>query len=200
MGFDRTHKLIMTKLQLAKLISIIGHPLFVGSLYVVFISFYDLKKNTAVIISIAILSIVTFPILIHNYIKTKKGIYSNFDVSDQKQRRGFYSFSILLFAICLILFVLLDFPKVVLVTTASFLGMLVFLALVNFKIKASLHLAIALFIVPKFFEISIILGLMLLFFSLCIGWSRLTLGRHGLHEISLGSVIGFLFGFLTLCF
>ncbi|WP_041779627.1 phosphatase PAP2 family protein [Belliella baltica] len=188
----------MTKLQIAKLISIIGHPLLVGSLYVIFISFYDLEKNTAVIISIAILSVVTFPILIHNYIKTKRGTYSNFDVSDQKQRRGFYPFSILLFTICLILFVILHFPKVVLVTTASFLGMLISMALVNFKIKASLHLAIALFIVPKFFEISMILGLGFLLFGICIGWSRLTLGRHSMQEISLGSIIGFLFGLLSL--
>lgn len=190
----------MTKLQIAKLISIVGHPLLVGSLYVIFISFYDLEKNTTVIISIAILSVVTFPILFHNYIKTKKGTYSNFDVSDQKQRRGFYPFSILLFAICLILFVTLHFPKVVLVTTASFLGMLISMALVNFKIKASLHLAIALFIVPKFFEISMILGFGFLLFGICIGWSRLTLGRHTLKEISLGSIIGFLFGLLSLYF
>lgn len=190
----------MTKLQLAKLISIIGHPLLVGSLYVIFISFYDLEKITAVMISIAMLSVVTFPILIHNYIKTKKGTYSNFDVSDQKQRRGFYPFSILLFAICLILFVILHLPKVVLVTTASFLGMLLCMALVNFKIKASLHLAIALFIVPKFFEISIIFGLGFLFFGIGIAWSRLILRRHSAQEISLGSIIGLLFGLLSLYF
>ena len=190
----------MNKLQLAKLISIIGHPLLVGSLYVIFISFYDLEKSTAVIISIAILSVVTFPILIHNYIKTKRGTYSNFDVSDQKQRRGFYPFSILLFTICLILFVILHFPKVVLVTTASFLGMLISMALINFKIKASLHLAIALFIVPKFFEISIILGLGFSLFGICISWSRLTLGRHSIQEISFGSIVGFIFGLLSLYF
>lgn len=190
----------MNKLQLAKLISIIGHPLLVGSLYVIFISFYDLERTIAIIISVAILSIITFPILIHNYIKTKKGTYSNFDVSDQKQRRGFYPFSILLFAICLILFVILHFPKVVLVTTASFFGMLVSMAFMNFKIKASLHLAIAMFIVPKFFEISIILGLSFLFFGLCIGWSRVILKRHSVLEISLGSIIGFLFGLLSLYF
>lgn len=192
--------MIINKLHIAKLISIIGHPLLVGSLYVIFISFYDLERQTAIFISVAILSVVTFPILIHNYIKTKKGTYSNFDVSDQKQRRGFYPFSILLFLVCLIIFSLLNFPKVVIVTTASFLVMLVFMALVNLKIKASLHLAIAIFIVPKLFEISLFLGLAFLIIGFCIGWSRVTLGRHSIQEVSLGSIIGFLFGLLSLYF
>ncbi|MCH7414476.1 hypothetical protein MM213_13335 [Belliella sp. R4-6] len=188
---------MMRKLNIAKTISIIGHPLMIGTMYVIFISFHDLEKETAMIISASILSIVTFPIIIHNWIKTRNGSYSNFDVSNQQQRRSFYPFSILLFLICLIFFYILKFPDVVILTTLSFLMMLISMSLVNLKVKASLHLAIAMFISAKLFGVAIYLGVFFLIFSVLIAWSRKYLGRHSLQELTIGSMNGLLFGILS---
>ncbi|MFD2033499.1 hypothetical protein ACFSKL_01795 [Belliella marina] len=188
------------KLYIAKIISIIGHPLMIGTLYVIFISFHDLERQTAIIISATILSLVTIPIILHNFMKMKKGKYSNFDVSNQEERRSFYPFSILLFCVCLILFYILNFPEVVIVTTLSFLAMLVSMGLINLKIKASLHLAIAMFIAIKLFEISIAVGIIFLIFGFLIAWSRKTLGRHSYLELAIGSLAGWTFGLLSICF
>ncbi len=186
--------------HIAKIISIIGHPLMLGTGYVIFISFYELDKNTAWLISGIIVGLVTLPITIHNWIRLKNGSYTNFDVSDQKQRRGFYPFSIFLFFICFLIFSFLDFPRVVIVNTVFFTIMLCMMALVNFKSKASLHLAIAMFIAGKLLSLSLFIGSLYLFLVFLIAWSRWYLGRHSKKELLIGSILGFVSGWFALLF
>lgn len=203
MGFDRAKAIdAMGKRsnKIANLISTIGHPLMLGTVYVIFISFYELEQNTAWIISGLIIGLVTVPIIIHNWIKLKNGSYSNFDVSDQQERIGFYPFTIALFTVCFFVFFYFDFPKIVVKTTVFFTLMLCCMAVINFRTKASLHLAIALFIATKILSLSLPLAFIYLAFAFLIGWSRWYLGRHTQEELLIGSIVGGFCGWLAIFF
>ncbi|MCH7400568.1 phosphatase PAP2 family protein [Belliella kenyensis] len=186
--------------KIAFFISTIGHPLILGTLYVILISSHELDPLTALIISAIVICLITIPITVHNWIKLRKGHYSNFDVSDKEQRKGFYPFSILLFVACFATFYILDLPKVVLVTTFFFTLMLFIMAIVNENLKASLHIAIAAFILAKILSLSWLFGGSFLIFVFLIGWSRWFLGRHSQEELLVGAIIGTLCGWLTLFF
>jgi membrane-associated phospholipid phosphatase len=178
----------------AKTLSIIGHPLILGNLYVIIMSFQKMPSKQALWVSGMTLLLVTLPIIFHNLRKTKSGAYSNFDVSDQAQRKSFYPFAIGLFVLLNLLFFLLDLPRAVIYHTLNFLVFLIIMALVNFRIKASLHAGIAFFIAVSLWEVHLILGSILLFLALGIAWSRLFTGRHSLNELIIGSMLGIISG------
>lgn len=185
-------------MKLAKLISIIGHPLLLGTLYVVLMSFHNLPKNTAMAVSISVIGLITIPIIFNNWRKTKKGTYSNFDVSDQQQRKGFYPFAIALFIVLLLVFWFFDFPREVISKSLVFFAMVLLMALINLRLKASMHAGIAFYIAVSVFSIGILLGLILSGLAILISWSRLEMKRHSLLELIVGGVIGIVFGWLSL--
>ena len=124
----------------------------------------------------------------------KSGEYSNFDVSDRKQRMGFYPFAISLFVVLLLAFWVLKFPEAVILQTLVFFMMVLTMALVNVRIKASMHAAIAFYIVVNIFGIGIFPGIISLVFALAVSWSRWETKRHDLIEIVIGSLLGLIFG------
>lgn len=184
-------------ISLAKGFSFLGHPLILGTAYVAWMSFLNLPKSQAWYITLAVVLTLTLPITVHNWRKLKSGAYANFDVSDQNQRKGFYPVAIGLFLALILVLWLMDVPKEVIYHTLLVLGMVGLMALVNRKIKASLHAAIALFITVNCFTLGIFPGIGITFFSLAIAWSRWKLGRHSLHEIAIGSAFGTVFGLLA---
>jgi hypothetical protein len=181
----------------AKAISFVGHPLLLGSAYVVWMSFLNLPQNQAWYVTLAVVLILTLPITIHNWQKTRSGAYANFDVSDQNQRKGFYPVAIGLFLVLMFTLWLIDVPKEVLYHTLWVLGMVGLMALVNQKIKASLHAAISMFIAINCFTIGTLPGIGMTFFGAAIAWSRWQLGQHSLLEIAIGSAFGTVFGLLA---
>ena len=185
-------------MKLARTISIIGHPLFLGSLYVMLMSFHNLPKQTALAVSIAVTTLITIPIIFNNWRKTKKGTYTNFDVSDQQQRKGFYPFAITLFVVLLLVFWVFDFPKEVISKSLVFFGMVLLMALINLRLKASMHAGIAFYIAVSVFSIGLLPGMLLLGFAMLISWSRLKMKRHTLLELIVGGFIGIVFGWLSL--
>lgn len=70
----------------AKALSVLGHPLFTIPLLALYVLCQQLPTRNAIIIAILLLGGVVMPISWHNYRKVKQGQYTNFDVSDQRQR------------------------------------------------------------------------------------------------------------------
>ncbi|PSL07215.1 hypothetical protein [Cecembia rubra] len=185
------------KQKIAWFLTIIGHPLILGTTYVLVMGMANLPKDKACLLSILVLGLITFPIIIHNLRKIKKGSYTNFDVSDQNQRKGFYPFAVLLFLILLFACYFLNFPKTVVVNTLIFFMMLLLLALVNLKIKASLHAAISFFAGMGFLSISCSIGILVLILAMGTTWSRLELKKHSRIEVLTGMMAGLLFGIIS---
>jgi membrane-associated HD superfamily phosphohydrolase len=185
-------------MRLAKTISIIGHPLLLGSSYVVLMSFHNLPVQTAMAVSLSVICLVTIPIIFNNWRKTKKGLYTNFDVSDQQQRKGFYPFAITLFVILLLVFWIFDFPIEVISKSLVFFVMVLLMALINLRLKASMHAGIAFYIAISVFSIGLWPGLFLLGLAILISWSRLVMQRHSGLELIVGGFVGIVFGWLSL--
>lgn len=185
-------------MKLARTISIIGHPLLLGSMYVVLMSFHNLPKNTAMAVSLSVICLVTIPIIFNNWRKTKKGTYTNFDVSDQQQRKGFYPFAITLFIVLLLVFWFFDFPGEVISKSLVFFAMVLLMALINLWLKASMHAGIAFYIAISVFSIGLLPGLLLLGLAVLISWSRWEMKRHSPLELIVGGFVGIAFGWLSL--
>lgn len=186
------------KQKTARIFTVAGHPLVLGTFYVIVMAMENLPSDTAILLSLLVLGLVTLPIVIHNLSKLRKGTYSNFDVSDQKQRKGFYPFAILLFLIFLSALYLLDFPKPVFNNTVIFFVMLLVMALINYKVKASLHASIAFFAGIGFFSISSNIGILVLVLAMATTWSRLVLKKHTRTELLVGALTGLFFGMISL--
>lgn len=182
----------------AKFISVIGHPLLFGNAYVIFMSFQNLERKMALMVSFLVIVLVAAPIIWNNYRKMKSGEYTNFDVSDRMQRKGFYPFAISLFVVLLLVFWILDFPGEVLRQTLVFFAMVLTMALVNLKIKASMHAGIAFYIGVNIFVFGFLPGSITLGFALAVAWSRRQMKRHSMEELVIGAIIGFSFGSMGL--
>ncbi|MBC3788723.1 phosphatase PAP2 family protein [Spirosoma utsteinense] len=178
----------------AKALSVLGHPLLTISLFVLYITFQQLPTRNAIIISALLLGGVVIPISWYNYQKVKQSQYTNFDVSDQRQRAQFYP--VLIGAISLmtgILFITHQ-PRPFCYGTACTLLLVVSSYGVNRYIKASLHTSLSFFLTWAVYSINQPLGLMMGVFAILIGASRLVLGRHTLLEILVGALIGLVSG------
>jgi hypothetical protein len=190
--------MIANRQKTAKFISVIGHPLLFGNAYVIFMSFQNLEKNLAFLVSLLVICLVAVPIAWNNWKKMRSGEYTNFDVSDRIQRKGFYPFAISLFVVLLLVFWILNLPREVIYQTLVFFAMVLTMALVNLRTKASMHAGIAFYIVVNIFGIGLLPGLITLVFALAVAWSRWEMKRHNLKELVAGSIIGIFFGAMGL--
>ena len=143
------------------------------------------------------MGIVTLPILVHNWKKTRKGQYTNFDVSDQQQRKGFYLIALGLVLTLLLTLWSFGLPGEVLNHTLIFLGMIILMALLNRQLKASMHAALAIYVAVNLFGLGKSAGVLFLAFAVGVAWSRWKLGRHTGSEILVGTVVGAVFGLLA---
>ncbi|WP_461130641.1 phosphatase PAP2 family protein [Spirosoma aerophilum] len=178
----------------AKALSLIGHPLLTTTLFALYVTFQQLPIMNAVIISAGLLGGVVLPISWYNYRKVKRGQYTNFDVSDQRQRAQFYP--VLIGAISLLAGLLFAThqPRPFCYGTACVLLLVIISYEVNRYIKASLHTSLSFFLTWAIYGINQPLGLLMGVFAILIGLSRLVLGRHTLLEILIGALIGLIAG------
>lgn len=130
----------------AKFISIVGHPLLTISLFVVYLTHKELPLAQAKWVSSIILVGVALPVIVRNLILLKKGKYTNFDVSDQKERRNFYPFALMLLVFISIVFYFLHQPKSLMESTLVFTMMVLAFLLCNFVLKASMHAGVNFYI------------------------------------------------------
>jgi membrane-associated phospholipid phosphatase len=126
-------------------------------------------------------------------VRKKKGLVTNLDVSAQHQRaRNVYQ---PIMVLVLIVAAALYFFRQPFVGDALFFGLLMAACYaINVKIKISQHTVIATFVSCLVIAAHLWAGWVLLMFALCVGWSRVALGRHQTHEVVAGALVGILFG------
>lgn len=183
---------------IARFLSIVGHPLLTISLLVYYLSHKELSPKEAGIVSAIIFGGVSLPIIVHNLWKTHSGQYTNFDVSNQHQRRRFFLFVISLLVVVTVYFWLKEMPNGLVRSTECFLSMIVLFAFINSILKASMHAGINFYITALLFHYNMRVALILLVFSIAVSLSRWILRRHTFAEILIGSCIGFVFGLINI--
>ena len=182
------------KLKIARLISRVGHPivLLVAYLFSFLFSVHNPEKATWTLTIIILLGVL--PLILWNLIRTRKGLYSNFDVSIRNQRSSMYLFILLLAVVVVIALWYSNQPENILIGSLVLIQLLLIAFLLNFKTKVSLHIAIAVFIGFGLWEINKSFALIIWGSCPFIAWSRWYLGRHLPMELFWGFVLGLICG------
>lgn len=181
----------MTK-TIATLLSSLGHPFVMLPLVFVSLAVRQVGFDQAWPALAAVLgSLATLGAFI--VVRKKKGLVTNLDVSARHQRsRNVYQ---PVLALVLVVAAALYFFRQPFVPDTLFFGLLMATCYaINAKIKISQHTVIATFVSCLVVPVHLWIGLALLGFALCVGWSRVVLGRHERHEVATGAIVGVLFG------
>lgn len=188
------------KRNLAKVISILGHPLLTFPVFVVIALFTYEEFHQALIHSSLILGGIFLPLSLKMYLKTKNGSYTNFDISDQKQRQSWYIYALLvLLAMTIILFATGQ-PRTLRLSILFALLLLTISKLANFFIKSSLHVSLNIFLAFLIMSMNMLIGLIFLSCIIFVAWARLVLKRLSVKEIITGALIGFVVGIVAFIF
>jgi len=182
------------KKKIAQFISIAGHPLLTIPLFLVIITFTleDFKK--AFIISSLIIGGFFLPLILRLYLKSRNGSYTNFDVSDRKQRKSVFTFIVPILSV-VTLFMYFTGQSTNLCLSLLFGLMLVIISqVVNLYIKSSMHVAFHLYLSFLILAMNTRIGIIALLITFPIAWSRIVLGRHTLKESLVGGGIGGMVG------
>lgn len=187
-----------TKSVIAKYISIIGHPFLTIPIFLIVILFAREGVANAGTLAMLIIGGIFIPISIRTYIGVRRGKYTNLDVSDQRQRQQWF---MLTTALVLLVTALLWITKqdiIVCVAMTVSLFLMIVSQLINFVVKASMHVAYHTYLSFVVFFFNQWVGILFLLFLPMLAWSRLYLKRHTKPEVFSGLVLGLFFGSLFL--
>ncbi len=182
------------KNKFASFISFIGHPLLTLSFFAITAFFCYESFHTALCHSLLILLGIFFPLTIKMYRNSKKGTYTNFDVSDKAQRQSWYIYAILVLLIVSVILFVTDQPRVLRFSVVCSLVLLAVSSLLNYIIKSSLHVSFAIFLFFLILPMNEIIAGFFFCFTFLIAWSRIALKRHTMNEIIVGVFIGLSMG------
>lgn len=188
----------MTKEKFAHFISNFAHPLISFPIFVVIQLFSNEPMARAISLSALIILGIFVPITLKLYFGTKKGKYTNFDVSDRQERKGFFPTVIFLFAAIIAVLYFTKQPNYILQPFLFALLLMSICYIANFFLKVSLHTSLTLFLGFLILPLNVWIGIGFMAFTGLMAWSRLYLKRHSLAEILYGAVIGSSVGILYL--
>jgi hypothetical protein len=188
----------MSKTQIARWISIVGHP-FTFVVLLVATSSWKLHGSqhafrTTAIVVLAML----IPLGLFIWNRYSLGHWETVDASAPKDRPALYSAAFLLLIPIGIYFALRDRSTEMVRGLAAVAILIGILAGLNRWIKLSVHLALATFASVIIARIAPALGLVLLVFLPFLAWSRLILSRHSLGEVIGGFLLGVVIASLTI--
>jgi hypothetical protein len=188
------------KTKIAKSISILGHPLLTIPVYVVTALFNFESIEKASWISALIIGGIFIPLIVKMYRGEKKGEYTNFDVSDQKQRQSWYKYAVPLLVVVTIIVFATGQGSVLCFGVLFSTCLLITAQLINYFIKSSLHISLNTFLFFMIFRMNIYIAILFLVFIFLIVWARLILKRHTAAELLTGILIGLFWGSMFLIF
>lgn len=124
----------------------------------------------------------------------KIGHYSDFSVSNRKQRYSLYYFAIpAVFGVAVISYVL-ELPSFFITSFIAGGVLLIASYLSNFVIKSSLHTSVNIYLSIVVFTLDLPLGLLVFFLTIVIAISRVILKKHTVPEVISGFLIGTICG------
>ncbi len=188
------------KQNIARIISRIGHPICLLLTFLVYFLFSIHNSAKAIWTLIIIVSLGILPLIAWNLYRTRKGLYSNFDVSIRSQRSSMYRFILLLAVIVLAALWFSKQPSNVLIGSLILIQLLLLAFFLNYKTKISLHVAIAVYTGFGLWGINKEFSMVIWALTPLIAWSRWYLGRHLAIELFWGFVLGCICGVEVLYF
>lgn len=184
----------MWRRQVARSLSILGHPLVVSPL-AAWIALTSRTSGVQVLYwALAFFGLLAFGVMLYSWVQVRTGHWSHVDASLPRERRSLNGF----------LLAALSVSSAVLWLQPHARGVALGLTLSCFPIgaamlaarwlKVSLHVAFMVFASIFLWQASLTLMVGALVFTAAVGWSRLELGRHSLAEVVVGAGLGFAAG------
>jgi hypothetical protein len=182
----------------ARWVSWIGHPLVFISLSVGIIIALRLANRAGLALSLTLLATVILPMALLLFRGFHSGRWSDPDVSIHAERVRFYPRAISISAIAVIAVLPSRAPSFALRGATVTLFLLIIAALINFRIKLSLHALFAFYSAVILFVVTPVVGAVAFTLALLVFWSRLYLRRHNVLETLVGAFLGLVGGLVTL--
>jgi len=181
----------------ARWVSWIGHPLVFISISVGIIIALRLANRAGLALSLTLLATVILPMALLLFRGFQSGRWSDPDVSIHAERVRFYPRAISISAVAVFGLLVSRAPAFALRGATMTLFLLIIAALINFRIKLSLHALFAFYSAVILFVVNPVVGAVALAVALLVFWSRLYLKRHDLLETLVGAFLGLLGGLVT---
>ena len=181
----------------ARWVSWIGHPLVFITLSVGIIVALRLADRAGLALLLTLLATVILPMALLLFCGFRSGRWSDPDISVRAERVRFYPRAISISAGAVIVLLLLHAPAFALRGATMTLLLLIIAALINFRIKLSLHALFAFYSAIILIAVNPVAGALACALALLVFWSRLYLKRHDLSETIVGAFLGLLGGLVT---
>lgn len=182
-------------MAIARVFSALGHPFFTVAVFIIAVSFRTYAPGTAAAITAGVVGTVVFPAAAWNWWNARRGYYSDFDVSNRRERHSMYLVLVALMAAAALGLWWTGQPAGVVYGLVFSTVLLIVCGIVNFFLKASLHAALAFYLAAVALGVHPPTGALMLAFAFPVGWSRIALRRHSTAEVIAGSLLGCAFGF-----
>ncbi|MCK8494059.1 hypothetical protein M0L20_19490 [Spirosoma sp. RP8] len=180
----------------ATVFSVVGHPLCLSFCITAFLAWKYLPAGQAVWVCGLLAGGVVVPVYWHTHRLTKRGTYTNADVSNRQERYRLYPRVIGLLTFVTIALFATNQSRVLCLGMLSALLLVICAYGVNFFNKVSLHTSVALFMAWVVWSSNKPVGMAAIALALLIAASRLVLQRHTWSEVILGMALGTLTGAL----
>ena len=183
--------------RLARTVSWIGHPLVFITLAVGVVVVLRLANRAGLTILLTLLVCVILPMALLLFRGVRSGRWGDADVSVRTERTRFYPRAIPISAAGVLVLWLLRAPSFALRSALVTLAVFAAAALVNLRLKLSLHALFAFYSTMILFRANALAGAIGLALALLVFWSRLYLQRHDLKEMLVGTLFGLIGGIVA---
>ena len=120
----------------------------------------------------------------------RRGFFNDFDVSERRLRKPLFIVAAIVAAIYFIFVLLLNGPKILLISVVGVLLGIFADSIINSRVKASIHVAtFTAFVI----SLSVLYGglyIYTLFLIPVVAWSRIMIKRHTIRETIAGALLG----------
>ncbi len=187
---------VKIELLLSKTVSAVGHPIVLGTLASLYVNFKEFKADKAWWLSISLLSLCVLPLTIYLIYKIRKGVYKDFDVSNQSKRPKLYLFALAVLSFFMVFLYFLESSWLIRIGIIPIFLLVLSTNVINKRIKVSLHTSFSFLLAVMMIKVDTNIAFSLFLFATLIGYSRLYLKRHTIPEVALGAGLGMIIGFI----
>src|SRR5688572_24750785 len=170
---------------IARLISNIGHPFVLVTLFILYITFHYRLFFASAILLLALILIILLTVR-----RVKQGKATDMDVSVREQRYHLYVLTALsLMVVIVVLWLTGQSPHFILGTGAA-LVLVIIAGVLNLNYKVSLHTAFSFFIAFSLLPMNTTIAAAVAVWSILVGISRVIVKRHMKSEVIIGGLLG----------
>ncbi|MBC6698253.1 hypothetical protein [Hymenobacter sp. BT190] len=170
--------------------SALGHPLLTTVVFAAYVAWRQLPASVAAWVVGSVLAVVV-PVALWSWRQTRRGVFTNFDLSERRQRHTWYPVLLGLLGVAAAL--LWQQPQAG-AFRAGLLAAWLLLGLcygINARLKVSLHAAMSFFLACAMWQLAGPgAGVGALVLAAAIAASRWVLGRHTGPELVVGTAVG----------